>query len=200
LLHSIHVFASTENSTAMKTLYVSLLSVAIIGQAGYFCYDYQVKKHQSELNDSFREQTAATLSQLKTKTDNAVLDVKTLKELYPTLVDKAVEISATQIEQLQNRVAQLQDRVEQLQDRVAQLQDRQTQTDKAIEQTRRQMDNQTNDVASAINALSLNSLSKQQDTELELTARKTARNEASYKAFKEKIRKHDAWLNDPDAH
>ena len=177
----------------MKTLYVSLLSVAIIGQAGFFCYDYQVKKHQSELYDSFREQTAATLSQLKTKTDNAVLDVKTLKELYPTLVDKAVEISATQIEQLQDRVAQLQGRQ-------TQLQDRQTQTDKAIEQTRRQMDNQTNDVASAINALSLNSLSKQQDTELELTARKTARNEASYKAFKEKIRKHDAWLNDPDAH
>jgi hypothetical protein len=107
----------------MKSIYISLLFVAIIGQAGYSCYDYQVKKHQSELNDSFREQTAATLSQLKTKTDSAVLDVKTLKELYPTLVDKAVKISATQIEQLQDRVAQLHDRV-------AQSQDRQMRTDR----------------------------------------------------------------------
>ena len=177
----------------MKTLYVSLLSVAIIGQAGFFCYDYQVKKHQSELYDSFREQTAATLSQLKAKTDNAVLDVKTLKELYPTLVDKAVEISATQIEQLQDRVAQLQGRQ-------TQLQDRQTQTDKAIEQTRQQIDNQTNDVASAINALTLNSLSKHQDTELELTARKTERGEAADKALKEKLRKQTAWQFNPEVH
>ena len=177
----------------MKTLYISLLSVAIIGQAGYFYYDYQAKKHQSELNDSFREQTAATLNQLKEKTDTALLDSKTLKELYPTLVNKAVEISAAQIEHLQDRVAQLQDRQ-------TQSQDRQAQTDKAIEQTRQQMDNQTNDVASAINKLTLNTLSKPQDTELELTARKTERADANDKVLKEKLRRRTAWLFDPEAH
>jgi hypothetical protein len=144
-----------------------------MGQAGYFYYDYQAKKRQSELNDSFRNQTAATLRQLKEKTDTALLDVKSLKELYPTLVNKAVEISATQIEQLQ--------------DRQTQSQDRQTQTDKAIEQTRQQMDNQNNDVVSAINKLRLNTLSKPQDTELELTARKTERGDANDKALKEKF-------------
>jgi chromosome segregation ATPase len=151
-----------------------------MGQAGYFYYDYQAKKRQSELNDSFRNQTAATLKQLKEKTDTALLDVKSLQELYPTLVNKAVEISATQIEQLQGRVAQLQDRQ-------TQSQDRQTQTDKAIEQTRQQMDNQNNDVVSAINKLRLNTLSKPQDTELELTARKTERGDANDKALKEKF-------------
>jgi hypothetical protein len=108
-----------------------------------------------------------------------------LKELYPTLVNKAVEISATQIEQLQGRVAQ--------------LQDRQTQTDKAIEQTRQQMDNQNNDVVSAINKLRLNTLSKPQDTELELTARKTERGDANDKALKEKKRRRTAWLFNPEA-
>jgi chromosome segregation ATPase len=175
----------------MKIIYISLLSVAIIGQAGYFCYDYQAKKQQSELNDSFHEQTVARLSQLERKANSALLDVKTLKELYPTLVDKAVKISATQIEQLQDRVAQLQDRQ-------TQSQDRQTQTDKAIEQTRQQIDNQTNDLASAVNKLRLNN-SELQDTGLELTARKTERADVVDKALKEKIRRRTAWLFNPEA-
>ena len=176
----------------MKIIYISLLSVAIIGQAGYFCYDYQAKKQQSELNDSFHEQTVARLSQLERKANSALLDVKTLKELYPTLVDKAVKISATQIEQLQDRVAQLQDRQ-------TQLQDRQAQTDKAIEQTRQQMDTQTNEVVSGINKLRLESLGKLQDTELELTALKTERADTTDKALKEKIRRRTAWLFNPEA-
>jgi chromosome segregation ATPase len=177
----------------MKILYVSLLSVAVLGQAGYSWYDYQVKKHQSELNDCFREQTAATLSQLATKTNGALQEIGALKELYPTLVNKAVKTSTTQIEQLQDRVAQLQDRQ-------TQLQDRQAQTDKAIEQTRQQMDTQTNEVVSGINKLRLESLGKLQDTELELTALKTERADTNNKTLKEKIRRRSAWLFNPDAH
>src|SRR5215468_3980949 len=86
----------------MKIIYISLLSVAIVGQAGYFCYDYQAKKHQSELNDSFREQTAARVSQLETKTDN------TLREVGAA-VDDAVKSGAAQVkQQLEQRFAELQ--------------------------------------------------------------------------------------------
>ena len=177
----------------MKIIYISLLSVAIMGQAGYFYYDYLAKKHQAELNDSFRVQTSARLSKLETKTDDALQEEGALKELYPTLVNKAVKISATQIEQLQDRVAQLQNRQ-------TQSQDRQTQTDKAIEQTRQQMDTQTNDVVSGINKLRLESLGKLQDTELELTALKTEHADTNGKALKEKIRRDTAWLFNPEVH
>ena len=60
------------------------------------------KKRQSKLNDSFREQTAARLSQLETKTDNGLREVG-------AAVDDAVKSGAAQVkQQMEQRFAELQ--------------------------------------------------------------------------------------------
>ena len=96
----------------MKIIYLSLLSVIIAAQAGYFYYDYQAKQHEAESATQFREQTRMVLDQVQTKTNNALDSVLALKQLYPTLVSKATQAAEAQTQQvearLQSQIAQLQ--------------------------------------------------------------------------------------------
>jgi hypothetical protein len=64
----------------MKTIYLSLLSLALIGQATYFYCDYQAKQEQAQLNASFREKAIAELSKLKADTDAADAATKVSEE------------------------------------------------------------------------------------------------------------------------
>jgi hypothetical protein len=103
----------------MKIIYLSLLSVIIAVQAGYFYYDYRAKQHESEAATQFRERTDTMLGELQTKTNNALDSVQALKELYPTLQSKATHATEVQVRQLEDR-----------------LQSQITETQKALNQTR----------------------------------------------------------------
>lgn len=131
----------------MKIIYLSLLSAVVLAQAGYFYYDCQAKRHESELNGSFRQQTVAALNELETKTDSSLAETRAeidaLKEFCPILVRKAFQSGISPVEQ-----------------RLTQTEERLTQAEKTIAQT--------NDVINAVNGLQKDSLAKLQETETQL--------------------------------
>ena len=88
----------------MKIVYVSLLSLAIIGQGAYFYYDFQGKKEQMLL-------TANMIGQVSSRVDQAEHDVVDLRGLYQSAVAHAAEQSAAELRKvLDDRLAELQKR------------------------------------------------------------------------------------------
>jgi hypothetical protein len=88
----------------MKIAYISLLSLAIIGQGAYFYYDFTSKNEQTV-------RTSTAIGQLSSRVDEAEHSVTDLHGLYQTAVSHAAEESATSLRKvLDDRLAELQKR------------------------------------------------------------------------------------------
>jgi hypothetical protein len=200
----------------MKVLYISLLSLAIIGQGTYFYYDFQGKKEQML-------QTANMIGQVSNRVDEAEQAVANLKAAYFTEVNEAAKQNALKLEQvLDGRIAELQKLEAKQQadfkDRIADLQKEETvrqtffeqhdanlrdlfaQTAEDNEQTRKATEDQTNHLLADIGKLRLDTLTRLSETESALAALKTHAGDKADRALKDKIRVQSAKLSNPEAH
>jgi hypothetical protein len=205
----------------MKIIYISLLSVVLLGQVGYFWHDYLDKKQQASALDSYRAQTANAIAELSKKSNTELDDLKHAVSALGASDSVALQEAEERVRkmfderctQLNKDFAGATDGLKQMFDsgstRLEKLEEQTNAESQAAvqtilannEQTRQAIESQTNHEISAINNLRLDTLGRLQDAEAQIASLKKQQGLAgSDKELAKHLKERSAKLLDPDAH